>query len=77
MKTSLVLSPLGLIIILPAIWTPSVRAELGNLQGLGFGLGLFYVGEGQGDLDNTFQWPCYLHTDVALYYQRDNFQIPD
>jgi iron complex outermembrane recepter protein len=37
--------------------------------GLGFGLGLFYVGERQGDLDNSVQVENYFRTDAALYYR--------
>jgi iron complex outermembrane recepter protein len=37
---------------------------------LGFGLGLFYVGERQGDLDNSFQLEDYFRTDAALYYRQ-------
>ena len=48
--------------------------QQGNLQGLGFGLGLFYVGERQGDLDNTFSLPSYVRTDAALFYRRNNFR---
>jgi len=56
-----------------SLWN-KYEIQSGDLQGLGFGLGLFYVGERQGDLNNTFQLPSYLRTDAALYYQRDNFQ---
>ncbi|AUB41608.1 TC.FEV.OM, iron complex outermembrane recepter protein [Nostoc flagelliforme CCNUN1] len=48
--------------------------QQGNLQGLGFGLGLFYVGERQGDLNNSFSLPSYVRTDAALFYRRDNFR---
>ncbi|MBD2727749.1 TonB-dependent siderophore receptor [Nostoc sp. FACHB-892] len=48
--------------------------QQGNLQGLGFGLGLFYVGERQGDLNNTFSLPSYVRTDAALFYRRNNFR---
>ena len=46
----------------------------GNLQGLGFGLGLFYVGEREGDLDNSFSLPSYLRTDAAIFYRRGNLR---
>jgi iron complex outermembrane recepter protein len=55
-----------------SLWT-TYEIKKGSLQGLGFGLGLFYVGERQGDLDNTFQVDSYLRTDAALYYRRDGF----
>lgn len=48
--------------------------QQGNLQGLGFGLGLFYVGERQGDLNNSFSLPSYVRTDAALFYSRNNLR---
>ncbi|WP_201278047.1 TonB-dependent siderophore receptor [Scytonema millei] len=56
-----------------SLWT-TYEIQQGNLQGLGFGLGLFYVGERQGDLDNSFTLDDYLRTDAALYYRRDEFR---
>jgi iron complex outermembrane recepter protein len=52
-----------------SLWT-TYEIQQGDLQGLGFGLGLFYVGERQGDLENTFQIGDYLRTDAAIYYRR-------
>ncbi|MEO0767836.1 MAG: TonB-dependent siderophore receptor [Cyanobacteria bacterium J06649_4] len=57
-----------------SLWTQYTIPD-GDLEGLGFGLGLFYVGEREGDLDNSFQLPSYFRTDAALTYQRDNFNI--
>jgi iron complex outermembrane receptor protein len=56
-----------------SLWT-TYELQRGNLQGLGFGLGLFYVGDRQGDFDNTFVIPGYLRTDAAIYYKRDNWR---
>jgi iron complex outermembrane receptor protein len=56
-----------------SLWT-TYEIQSGNLQGLGFGLGFFYAGERQGDLENTFDLPSYFRTDAALYYRRNNFQ---
>ncbi|MEO1185197.1 MAG: TonB-dependent receptor, partial [Cyanobacteria bacterium J06636_27] len=44
----------------------------GNLRGWGLGLGLYYVGERQGDLNNSFSLPSYLRTDASLFYRRSN-----
>ncbi|QYO68622.1 TonB-dependent receptor [Leptolyngbya sp. 7M] len=55
------------------LWT-TYRFQAGSLEGLGFGLGLFYQGERQGDLANTFQLPSYLRTDAAIFYERDRFR---
>jgi iron complex outermembrane receptor protein len=54
-------------------WT-SYEIQQGTLQGLGLGLGLFYVGERQGDLGNSFQLPSYLRTDAAIFYNRGRFR---
>lgn len=55
-----------------SLWT-TYEIQQGALEGLGFGLGLFYIGERQGDLANTIALPSYLRTDAALYYSRDRF----
>jgi iron complex outermembrane recepter protein len=56
------------------LWT-TYEIQSGDLQGLGFGLGLFFVGEREGDLDNTFQFPSYLRTDAAIFYRRNQFRV--
>ncbi|MEH1847894.1 MAG: TonB-dependent siderophore receptor [Nostoc sp.] len=56
------------------LWT-TYEIQKGSLQGLGFGLGLFYTGERQGDLFNTFELPSYLRTDAAIFYKRDQFRV--
>jgi iron complex outermembrane receptor protein len=55
-----------------SLWT-TYEVQGGGSQGLGFGLGLFYVGERQGDLANTFQVGSYLRTDAAIFYRRNGF----
>ncbi|MGD1918164.1 MAG: TonB-dependent siderophore receptor [Pleurocapsa sp.] len=55
-----------------SIWT-TYALQKGSLEGLGFGVGLFYEGEKQGDLENTFTLPDYLRTDAALFYKKDNY----
>jgi iron complex outermembrane receptor protein len=55
-----------------SLWT-TYTVQKGDLQGLGFGLGLFYVGERQADLENSFQLGDYLRTDAAIYYRRNGF----
>lgn len=55
------------------LWT-SYELQEGTLQGLGFGLGFFYVGERQGDLENSFTLPSYLRTDAAIFYNRGQFR---
>jgi len=55
------------------LWT-TYRIQQGNLQGLGFGVGLYYVGERPGDIVNTFELPSYFRTDIAVFYQRGRFR---
>ena len=56
-----------------SLWT-TYEIQRGGLQGLGFGLGLFYVGERAGDNANTFEVPSYLTTDAAIFYKRDRLR---
>lgn len=56
-----------------SLWT-TYEIQSGDLEGLGFGLGLFYVGERQGDLDNSFSLSDYLRTDLALFYRKNRFK---
>lgn len=56
-----------------SLWT-TYEIQSGNLQGLGFGIGFYYVGEREGDLENTFEVPSYFLTNAAIYYERDNWK---
>lgn len=56
-----------------SLWTTYTIQE-GALAGLGVGLGLFYVGARQGDLNNSFELNDYLRTDAALFYRRGRFR---
>jgi iron complex outermembrane receptor protein len=56
-----------------SLWT-SYEIQQGSLQGLGLGAGVFFVGDRQGDLDNSFTLPSYVRTDAALFYRQDNWQ---
>lgn len=56
------------------LWT-TYEIQNGSLEGLGLGLGLFFVGERQGNLANTFQIPSYLRTDAAIFYKQDRFRV--
>ncbi len=55
------------------MWT-TYEVQKGSLKGLGFGVGLRYVGDRQGDLENSFELPSYLRTDAAIYYRRNGFR---
>jgi iron complex outermembrane receptor protein len=56
-----------------SLWS-TYQIQTGSLKGLGFGLGLFYLSQRAGNVDNTFNLPSYFRTDAALYYQRDNWR---
>ncbi|MGD1951893.1 MAG: TonB-dependent siderophore receptor [Leptolyngbyaceae cyanobacterium] len=55
------------------LWT-TYEIQQGDLEGLGFGLGFYYVGDRPGDLDNTFELPSFFRTDAAVFYERDQFR---
>ncbi|NJN37951.1 MAG: TonB-dependent receptor [Acaryochloridaceae cyanobacterium CSU_3_4] len=57
-----------------SLWS-TYEIQSGTLKGLGLGAGLFFIGERQGDFDNTFSLPGYLRTDATLFYRRDNWQV--
>ncbi|WP_193197124.1 TonB-dependent receptor [Nostoc sp. MG11] len=56
------------------LWT-AYEIQQGELQGLGAGLGLFFVGDRAGDLGNTYEIPSYVRTDAAIFYNRDRFRV--
>lgn len=55
-----------------SFWT-TYEIGRGNLQGLGFGIGWFFVGERFGDFGNTFTLDDYVRTDAAIFYRRNNW----
>jgi iron complex outermembrane receptor protein len=56
-----------------SFWT-TYEIQRGDLQGLGLGLGFNFVGERQGDLDNSFKLDSYFLTNAAVFYQRNNWR---
>lgn len=56
-----------------SLWN-TYEIQRGDLAGLGFGLGFFFVGDRPGNLSNTFELPSYFRTDAALFYRRDNWR---
>lgn len=56
-----------------SLWT-TYQLQQGNLQGLGFGLGFNFVGEREGDLDNSFKLDSYFLTNAAVFYERNNWR---
>ncbi len=57
-----------------SLWT-TYEFQRGNLQGLGFGLGLIYAAEREVSLPNTFTVPSYLRTDASVFYRRNNYKF--
>ena len=55
-----------------SLWTTYTIPQ-GNLQGLGGGIGVFYVGDRFIDTANTLKVPSYVRTDAALFYRRGKF----
>lgn len=56
-----------------SLWT-TYTIQQGDLAGLGFGLGFLYLSERLGNLDNTFTLPSFFRTDIALFFERDNWR---
>ncbi|MBD2342621.1 TonB-dependent siderophore receptor [Anabaena subtropica] len=57
-----------------SLWT-TYEVQQGSLQGLGLGLGLYYVGDRFADNQNTSTMVNYFRTDSAIYYKRDNWRL--
>lgn len=58
-----------------SLWT-KYEIQSGSLQGLSFGVGVFYVGDKQATLPNDSRYilPSYVTTDAAIFYKRDRFR---
>jgi len=56
-----------------SLWT-TYAFQQGSLQGFGLGLGVYFIGDRFGDLDNSYILPSYVRTDAALFYQRDTWK---
>ncbi len=56
------------------LWT-TYEIQLGDLQGLGFGVGFNFVGDRVGDLENSFEVDSYFLTNAAVFYQRDDWRV--
>lgn len=57
-----------------SLWT-TYEIQTGNLQGLGFGAGLFFVGDREATLPNTITIPSYVRADATIFYRRDNYRV--
>jgi iron complex outermembrane recepter protein len=57
-----------------SLWT-TYEIQSGSLQGLGFGLGVNYVGKRFGNFQNNFEVDSYLLTNAALFYRQNNWRF--
>ncbi|MEH2122261.1 TonB-dependent siderophore receptor [Nostoc sp.] len=57
-----------------SLWM-SYEIPKGDFKGLGFGAGVFYVGDREVTLPNTFTVSSYVRTDAAIFYKQDNWQL--
>ncbi|MEM6868627.1 MAG: TonB-dependent siderophore receptor, partial [Cyanobacteria bacterium P01_C01_bin.121] len=56
-----------------SLWT-TYQFQEGDLEGLGLGLGVYYVGDRNGELRRPFELPGYTRTDATIFYEKDNFR---
>jgi iron complex outermembrane receptor protein len=56
-----------------SLWT-TYEIQRGNLQGLGFGFGLVFIGDRAVRLPNTIEIPSFVRADASLFYERDNWR---
>jgi iron complex outermembrane recepter protein len=56
-----------------SLWT-TYEIGQGDFKGLGIGAGLNYVGDREGDSDNTFRLGSYFTTNAALFYKGDRWR---
>ena len=57
-----------------SLWT-SYEIQNGNWKGFGFGGGLFYTGDREAELPNTFKIPSYVRADATIFYKRDRWRV--
>ena len=57
-----------------SLWT-TYELQKGFLQGLGFGLGLTFLGDREAQIPNSITLPSYVRTDAAIFYRRDKYKI--
>jgi iron complex outermembrane receptor protein len=56
------------------LWS-TYEIQTGDFRGLGFGAGFVFVGDREGDFDNSFELPSYFRTDAAVFYKRDRLRL--
>jgi len=56
-----------------SLWT-TYEIQSGNLEGLGFGAGIYYAGDREVELPNSIELPSYLRADASIFYRRNNWR---
>ncbi|MEH2238950.1 TonB-dependent siderophore receptor [Nostoc sp.] len=56
-----------------SLWT-TYEIQRGDLQGLQFGTGLFFVGDRIANQSDPYTLPSYVRTDASISYKRDNWR---
>ncbi|QKQ73073.1 TonB-dependent siderophore receptor [Nostoc sp. TCL240-02] len=56
-----------------SLWT-TYEIQRGDLQGLQFGAGLFFVGSRIANQSDPYTLPSYVRTDASISYKRDNWR---
>jgi iron complex outermembrane receptor protein len=57
-----------------SLWS-TYQFQDGALKGFGFGAGVYYVGEREANLPNTYSLPGYWRTDAVLFYECENWRV--
>ncbi|MEH2462336.1 TonB-dependent siderophore receptor [Nostoc sp.] len=57
-----------------SLWT-TYEIQNGGLKGLTVGGGVFYTGDREAQLPNTFKIPSYVRADATIFYKRDNWRV--
>jgi iron complex outermembrane recepter protein len=57
-----------------SLWT-TYQIGQGDLKGLGFGAGLTFKGDRQGNLANTYRIGSYVTADAGIFYKRDDWRF--
>ena len=57
-----------------SLWT-TYEIQTGDLAGLGFGVGVFYVGDREAEIPNDVVLPSYVRGDASIFYNRDNWRV--
>jgi iron complex outermembrane recepter protein len=57
-----------------SLWS-TYEIQKGPIKGLGFGAGIFFVGDREVELPNTFELPSYIRVDATIFYRRKNWRV--